>query len=646
MSSYKQLYPASKNKSFVYYYSALIPKSNRSEDGSDPDEKPRKALFETISRSDVINNSKFVVCWSPNQNVHKFACFDSNLYFIRYLCRIEDKKEWNFYEVILGEQSQKPHFDIDIKEPDPDNNEPPMILDPNINRNPSNTDIKDIILQETLDHMIDAIRNFIPQINLEKDLLLYTSNNPAKRSAHLIINNYCHRNNKEAKEFYNYVLKYVPKEYQRYVDPKVYSSSQQFRIFNNTKGDTYRPKILMDYFTYRGQRYQHQIIGNGNKFILAMQESLITFTCYCQLLPGTDEILVPALSRKFQGYSNNYNEYGDIGDMDIQMALDMLDNYDKSLKGAFTYRSHDSMMISLNKTRPYNCIICHRTHENDNPYLTLKPIVNNINNKTNKKEWDILNVYYRCHRDNSGQKVHLGSIRNRNETDSTLSESNSAFPEFMDSEFLDVELTDDQVDNEINDDEEIDDRNISTNNYTSKQTFNKNNKQKRESYIVTRPSIMKDILINRHSDKPYNPLQEHKNMNKIKSDMHARLLSSSDNKPSDVRIPIVRSSEPREVREIKLHCDKRQNENAKQSISNTQNRETKGYLFEKANAEPVIEISKIVRSEIKNKRNETVNNGNNASNNGVKYLFELSDVGSELPTTRSKGKEGDPNYRC
>src|SRR5436190_11659190 len=89
-------------------------------------------LLDEYKLSDVVKH--LIVCLKPNKLpgeneilrtkdgkfVHLFALFDSYLDFYMYMLKfpIEDR---NFYEVILGNLPQKPHFDIDISKDEIDN---------------------------------------------------------------------------------------------------------------------------------------------------------------------------------------------------------------------------------------------------------------------------------------------------------------------------------------------------------------------------------------------------------------------------------------------------------------------------------------------------------------------------------------------
>jgi hypothetical protein len=353
-----------------------------------------------------------------------------------------DPSEWNYFEVILGEQNQKPHFDIDIKiKHDKETNEMiPIILAPDYDSPYRNSEcqlingylqnhpddleahteigrIQDIIIQEIIDIIIDGILKFIPDLNFAEDLLIYTSHSSTTRSVHLIVDNYLHRNNKEAKEFYNKIMEGVPKEYadKDYIDHSVYKSIQQFRIFNNTKPKADRYKVLNPHFCYRGNYYSHNAKEIGNPFMNAFQESLISYTCYCKLLPMTDEILVPNLVKKHQVNYSNYD--GELEIEDIETAIEFLENYlnphEERKVTIFTYREHKGTLIALDRDKhiTFNCLICKRSHDNDNPYLHLKDInINNYYYGNTKMDYGF-DVYYRCHRDNTGQKIHLGIIK-------------------------------------------------------------------------------------------------------------------------------------------------------------------------------------------------------------------------------------------
>jgi len=164
-------------------------------------------LLDEFKLSDVAKH--LIVCLKPNKLPgqhelfrtkenkfhHLFTLFDSYLDFYLYMLKfpIEDR---NFYEVILGDLPQKPHFDIDISKKDVDDDE-------NIEY------IGNILYQAVIQCSIETLEELSVKVNIEKDILIYISHGNDKRSYHIIINNKCHDGNEEARAFYNTVVNKV-----------------------------------------------------------------------------------------------------------------------------------------------------------------------------------------------------------------------------------------------------------------------------------------------------------------------------------------------------------------------------------------------------------------------------------------------------
>jgi hypothetical protein len=311
---------------------------------------------------------KLIVCRTPNPEVHLFNAYESYLHFIMAYQNIP-MEERHFYEIIVGSWEQKPHFDLDFKTENglfntlrPDGS--PVSYTSN----------------QILEILIDAIEKVLDEqhitINLETDVLIYSSCLGEKNSYHLILNNWYHRNNENAKGFYQAVISKIPTELNnnKLIDGSVYSTTQQFRILGSTKVGTYRPKILIDKFCYKGKTIEHKYpkldeISKDEKdkqiYVSMFEESLITQTYNCNALPNF------AQEKEKIQYTNNtyYQVTPEIANFSLDKLLGK-ENYKIS-------KIKDGLII-LQRIRPSQCGICKRVHENENPYLQISP-TGNIN---------------------------------------------------------------------------------------------------------------------------------------------------------------------------------------------------------------------------------------------------------------------------
>lgn len=331
---------------------------------------------------------KLVVCSQPEENRRLFSLFDSHIDFFELNESMESKNR-HFYEVIFGQAAQKPHFDIDFD------------LREIKNVNPEN------VLELLIDNIIKSLQEVNVTLNLEKDLLIYTSHGVDKKSYHVIVNNYCHSNNIEARGFYELVISKIAKEIidLNCIDPSVYSVKQQFRILGSSKPGKNRIKVLQEEFTYLGIKYIHKIDldKNTSKYdkllsLHNLEESLISFTPNCKIL---DSFVSKNPKKTIEYRNDNINLTNDIARccmLLLERSMKLVDIFSN-----FTINKIDNGLILLKIKASYNCLICKRIHEAENPYLRI-----NIYSQ----------VYYYCRRSNSN--LLLGYIEHEFLKENTL----------------------------------------------------------------------------------------------------------------------------------------------------------------------------------------------------------------------------------
>jgi hypothetical protein len=382
---------ADHSQDYVFYHKLITDNTYKSK-------AKKKSLFDDYPLKDIIKYNYFILCRISNKKRYEFVKFENYSYYARYIKNL-DLMDISFNEVIFGNQRQKPHFVIDIRD------EASLELDPNHNSIYRNktiniSNIVDIIVQELLDIVINGILKFIPCLDFNKDILIFSSHDEKTRRVHIIIDNYYHNNNKEAKELFNIINQDAPALYRskRYLDSSVYKSIQQFRISD----------INLD-FLFQGQKHTHIIEEIGNKYINSLASSLITNISYCNLFPGTNEVLIPKISSKTEYITHQSKGLLDLDSNTckycIESAINNLESYinhkDETTR-LFKYRSHTNTFIAIdrNKTVDFKCLICDRCHKNDNPYILIKYY------EQERKVY----CYYMCHRDPTKKKIHYSDI--------------------------------------------------------------------------------------------------------------------------------------------------------------------------------------------------------------------------------------------
>jgi hypothetical protein len=275
-------------------------------------------------------NDQFLICLGIN-NSRFYASFPN--FKSLYLYQRSTIPDFRcFYEIIQGDKLQKPHFDIDVE--------------------------GDLSRADVLrDNVIEAIMSILPDISLENDILVFSSHGETKRSYHIVVDNWYHANNLEAKELYNRVAAKIANH--EGLDHSVYSSVQQFRLLGSTKHDKERFKIIENVFTYKGR----QIVNNIEKSTEDedyeyFKRSLITNCGYCRPLP---QLIT-------------FNKH--VMEASADITLDMLNDCMQLLRyhygyDLYTFREIKDGIICLKRSRPSYCDMCDRIHEKDHPFLTL-----------------------------------------------------------------------------------------------------------------------------------------------------------------------------------------------------------------------------------------------------------------------------------
>lgn len=352
----------------LYWYYCLIPKENS------------KGLFSDYPRSSLLN--KFLICWDfqdTTKNRKMYHCFDSFLDFAIFYFKVPEQMR-TFYEIILGEFPQKIHFDIDID---------------------IHVEAKDID-KKILNDLINSVIKLVPEIKVEKDVCIYSSHGEKKKSYHLIINHFCHKNNEEAKSFYYKVMSTLPKEYfeNQLIDSSVYSKTQQFRTLGSTKIAANRVKIFHEKWIFNDTIIEHiydeEYEDEKTKFLVQFEESIVSARfSNCKLLPSFEK---PA---EFEKKTQTNYEKGE--DIDYELAVEAINLLAHSMNieatdpnFPFKFDKIEAPFIILKRVKPSRCRICKRVHEHQNPYLFITP----------KEKY----VFYHCRRSKADKKLFLGTL--------------------------------------------------------------------------------------------------------------------------------------------------------------------------------------------------------------------------------------------
>ncbi len=157
-----------------------------------------KGMLDDHSMQSLRNKLIIVTALDPSSYPSRYFTFFNNFVeFYRYQQTLTENMRCSF-EKIIGRFIHKPHFDIDIS----------------LEKYPF---VNEEMYNEVIDDIVSAIDNALVdkkvEIDFYRDIMIFTSHNSSKYSCHIIINNYVHSNNEEAKGFYHNIISRMDNNY-------------------------------------------------------------------------------------------------------------------------------------------------------------------------------------------------------------------------------------------------------------------------------------------------------------------------------------------------------------------------------------------------------------------------------------------------
>lgn len=297
-----------------------------------------------------------------NKPIITFAAFDSYLDFLHYLLPIP-KSEWNYFEVILGNKSQKFYIDVDLNE---------TVLPSGENLEQFSSDL----LTNLIEKIIHTFRNILKlPFELSKNLLIFTSHSAIKKSYHLIVDGYCVSNHTENAEILKYILEDMNTKYitgnqnKKIIDISMYSKIQQLRLFGSQKPNSNRPKVFQEKYYFRNTLIQYDLSDIPDdprlQFNAIFQRSCVTFTSYCQ------KILVK--QTEYREETPGYKSWAEKGAFEnyaifptaVKDALKLIDTT------VWDIAEINDGLITLRRKISAKCLICDRVHDNENAFVSV-----------------------------------------------------------------------------------------------------------------------------------------------------------------------------------------------------------------------------------------------------------------------------------
>lgn len=346
----------------------------------------------------------FVVCCTlphPTDKMkkprRKFAAFNSYTNFLEYI-RLIPSQQWYFFEIIMAEHKQKLYFDIDIEK----------------EKLPAGENIE-VFSNNLLNSLISGIVNCLPkyeiEINVAKDLLIFSSNANHKHSYHVILNNYYVMNNHCNTILCGEIKEYMPEQYRSYIDEAVYSAKQQLRLYKSQKPGTGRIKELMKSYTY-GINVINQ---DDSNFEFVFSSSCITYVEKCTVIPVYHTIDKSLLVIN-EGKNNEK-----LLDEDVKKIVKLVNPIVFKI---YKMTRIIGRMILLQRIQKAHCSLCNRVHDNENAFLTVS------------ENWDI---YFYCRREQS-KSLYMGHLFDNSESEQIAKKVVEGLKTKLESQVLNVPL--------------------------------------------------------------------------------------------------------------------------------------------------------------------------------------------------------------
>ena len=316
------------------------------------DDYPITKLVDKLVIALIIKSPKYSRT-NEESKMYLYSCFGSYVEFGVYMSKFP-VEERCFFEIVIGQSPQKSRFDIDVD----------RIKNPNIDNNEIITNLVENINEILSQHKVN--------LDLEKDILVFNSHSPKKLSNHVIINNYYHINNLEAKAFYDLVINKMNPKLAEFVDHSVYKPTQQFRIVGCKKMGSSPTKVLEEIWRYGSGKIAYEYIekptDNGHKLMLQLEASLLTYVRSCQMLPefitreqkqlNTREISEETVTLEEAHQALNlYAAYGGITVSDKRFP--------------YKFLGIKNNLLLLKRVKASKCPICTRIHEHENTFLSV-----------------------------------------------------------------------------------------------------------------------------------------------------------------------------------------------------------------------------------------------------------------------------------
>jgi hypothetical protein len=321
-----------------------------------------------LDSEEMLNEMSFVVCWEKHNKPRLFTFFKSVNYFVSWMINKVPKNEWCFHEITRQNVIQRLRYDIDIDVKE--------LFQEHDKLGVPRPDVKlfgDNIQSVLIDAVAEVIKEKGFEFNIEKDVTLCDSSGPFKFSRHVFFPNHSTSDSENASLYYDLIMKKCPPNFGIYVDQGIYGAMHNLRLLASVKLGTTRVKLFQEKWLHHGKEITYEYPENPettrHKLSLQFEMTTITNALQSNILPYLESTRIKKIEDT----------------IDDQLAIDVFTFYAKSrgvdigdARLPYSLTGASGNVVVLKRTKPSNCPICIRIHENENPFLVVSGPTNNV----------------------------------------------------------------------------------------------------------------------------------------------------------------------------------------------------------------------------------------------------------------------------
>jgi len=334
----------------VRWYGYLVPAEITSD-------RKRVALLDF----EIIGSQSLVIC---QQLEHRsFAHFKSYFHFGTYMWRYTKAEHHCFFELIFANAPQKVYFDLDIPIATPVTI--PVVGMPLLHK-PSSLETLPIVYTSAqataaVLELVKLIQQVLPDV-APTDIMVFSSNSQQKNSYHVIVDRWCQADCTEIRAIHDVIMNLAGPILKAVTDHSMYKNHQQFRTYLSRKFGSERTKIVDPLNMWQPTVEPED---EPETFLQILGASLIANASYCKVLPSFKP---PAPPRSIWTGEERHLSNDEIK---AAIALCAAEAGTDVSHYPFRFEEVKGGLIVLKRLSPSFCRLCMRSHESENPYITI-----------------------------------------------------------------------------------------------------------------------------------------------------------------------------------------------------------------------------------------------------------------------------------